>query len=285
MEYASLPSDIWCWPDFADLTPEDKFYLFYLHTNPHVTITGCYALPRRIAAAESGYNEETSDRILARLVDAGNWIQIDPTTREVLLIRWPEINPGWFAKNSNTYKGLVKGTSKIKSDKLRAVVQSWLIVDTPSKGLPSPLEAPSMPPVSITHHYTSPHYTSPHRTSPSSYPDHDDDGDDPQHPDLTPLLQDVPPAERGKLSPRIHACLAAGHPIHVVQRTIDAARREASSGRSWIGLGHHKLAELARTPPPPPAPPPKTTASTADARPDPTPVGRAAFEAIYQMEE
>jgi len=122
-------------------------------------------------------------------------------------------------------------------------------------------------------------------STPSSYPSHDDDGDDQQHPDLTPLLQDIPPAERGKLSPRIHACLVAGHPIHVVQQTISAARRESSSGRPWIGLGHHKLSELARATALPPAPPPKTTASTADARPDPTPVGRAAFEAIYQMEE
>jgi hypothetical protein len=95
----------------------------------------------------------------------------------------------------------------------------------------------------------------------------------------------VPPAERGKLSPRIHACLVAGHPIHVVQQTISAARCEASSGRSWIGLAHHKLSELAKTPPPPPASTVKMSAGTADPRPDPTPVGFTALEAIYQMEE
>ncbi len=244
MQYSSLPSDMWCWPDFADLTPEDRYYLLYLHTNPHVTITGCYALPRRIAAAESGYNEETSDRILSRLVEAGGWIQIDSATREVLLLRWPEINPGWFIKNSNTYKSLVKSVPKIKCDKLRAVVQSWLLSDTPLEGLTSPLQAPYKHPASITHHH---HNTSPHNTPPSPSLDGEGGNGGGKAPkkDITTLLINIPLHDQAKLIPKIKDCLTAGHSVHACHQAIDSARNGASPGRDWIGLAHHKLEELA----------------------------------------
>lgn len=282
MDYSSLPSDIWCWPDFADLTPEDRYYLFYLMTNPHVTVTGCYALPRRIAAAESGYNEETSDRILARLVEAGGWLEADPATREVLLLRWPEINPGWFAKNSNTYKGLVKSIGKIKSDRLRAVVQSWLLSDTPSEGLHRGLEAPMKPPASITHHH---HCTSPHITSPS--PTGHDDGDAAQNPDLTPLLKGISLAEHNKLIPKLYSCLAAGHSVHACQQALDDARHGASQGPpwngNWLGLAHHKLEELAKATAQPTKISSQNKKTEIEDRPDPTPQGRALFEYVQNQ--
>jgi hypothetical protein len=247
MQYASMPSDLWAWPDFTDLTPEERYYLLYLHINPHVSITGCYALPRRIAAAESGYNDETSDRILARLVEVGGWIEVDSDSREVLLLRWPEINPGWFAKNSNTYKSLCKLIIKIKSDRLRAVVQSWLISDAPLKGLASPLQAPGK-------HNTSPspHITAPHITSPSSGST-DDDGA--KYLDLAPLLLYVAKPEQNKIIRKIEKCLHAGHTLHDCHEAIDCARHGATQGPpwygNWYGLAHHKLEELAITTPQP----------------------------------
>lgn len=250
MQYTSLPSDLWCWPDFADLTPEDKYYLLYLHTNPHVAVCGCYALPRRIAAAESGYNEEIAERILSRLVEAGGWVDYDQASREILLLRWPDINPGWFVKNGNVYKSLCKSVPKIKSDRLRAAVQAWLLGEEPpppQEGLTSPLQAPSEPPPSITHQHQ---LTSTQITSPSSLFDDDDSKKE----DITPLLRQIPAAERLKITPKLLACLAAGHSLTDCQQAIDAARAGASPTLPWVGLAHHKLDQLAATAPLPPPP-------------------------------
>lgn len=76
--------------------------------------------------------------------------------------------------------------------------------------------------------------------TPSSY---NDDGD--ELPDITPLLNNIPPAERNKITPRINKCLLAGHSLRDCQQAIDSARAEASRGLPWLGLAHHKLDQLA----------------------------------------
>lgn len=118
---------------FVELTPEEKYYCLYLISNPHVQKCGCYLLPSRIAGAESGYNNETTDKLQERLREAG-WIYTDTATREILVRMWPELNPGFFAHGSKVRSAIVKEAKKIRSDRLRNIVFSWLSLDSDPTG-------------------------------------------------------------------------------------------------------------------------------------------------------
>jgi hypothetical protein len=64
--------------------------------------------------------------------------------------------------------------------------------------------------------------------------------------DIRQVLIDVPASKRVKVGNSVRKALAAGHPLYVAHQAIDSARREASSGRPWVGLALHKLGELAK---------------------------------------
>lgn len=235
MQYSTIPSDLWCWPDFADLTPEDRYYLLYLHLNPHVTICGCYPLPRRIAAAESGYNDETSDRILSRIVEVGGWIEVDADTREVLLLRWKELNPGFFVKNSNTYKSLIKNIDKIKSAKLSEVVRSWMSCDAPCKGDISPMHAPPKPHASITTTTTQGNSTQSNNNMNDVV--------------AKKILNTLPAHERLGLIQYVNAALKVGHSQTVVTDAVNAAIVKSRVPGGAAGLAVKMLTGLAQMPP------------------------------------
>lgn len=106
-------------------------------------------------------------------------------------------------------------------------------------------------------------------------------GDD-GYPDLTPIMRGVPLHEQPRLRVKIQACLDAGHTVHACHQALDAARHGATNGQPPWGLAHHKLDQLAEAPPTVPPTPPPTTTHIHD-RPDPTPEGLAAFEAIQNL--
>ena len=237
MQYTALPSDIWCWPDFADLTPEDRYYLLYLHLNPHVTVCGCYPLTRRLAAAESGYNDETSDKILTRLVEAGGWVELDVDTREILLLRWKELNPGFFATNSKTYTSLVKHLEKIKSDRLCTIVRSWMSSDAPRKGDISPMHAPSVPHASIT--TTKQDTTIQINNTPL----------EPNDVVVLKILNPMPAHERPGLVKYVRDALQVGHKASVVEDAVKSATKKAKKPEGAAGLAAKMLYGLAQMPP------------------------------------
>lgn len=237
MQYTSLPSDLWCWPDFAELTPEDRYYLLYLHLNPHVTVCGCYPLTRRLAAAESGYNDETSDRILTRLVEAGGWIDVDSDTKEILLLRWKEMNPGFFARKSKTNGPIRKCFEKTKSHRLRSIVESWLELDAPYMGDQSPMHTPPMPHTSIT--TTKQDTTIQINNTPI----------EPNDVVVLEVLNPMPAHERLGLVKYVRDALQVGHKASVVGDAIRSATKKARMPEGAAGLAAKMLHGLAQMPP------------------------------------
>ena len=47
-------------------TPEDKYFMLYLLSNPHTTQLGIYKLNVRFAAFETGYSEDTVKSLIER---------------------------------------------------------------------------------------------------------------------------------------------------------------------------------------------------------------------------
>ena len=52
-----------------DFTPEDKYFMLYLLTNPHTRMIGCYEISMKQMERETGYNEDTVKRLIHRLQD------------------------------------------------------------------------------------------------------------------------------------------------------------------------------------------------------------------------
>lgn len=50
-----------------DFTPEDRYIYLYCMTNPHTNLCGCYEVSIKQIANETGYNNDTVERLLKRL--------------------------------------------------------------------------------------------------------------------------------------------------------------------------------------------------------------------------
>ncbi len=66
-------------------TPEDKYFMLYLLTNPHTTQLGIYHLPIKLAAVEMGYSEESIRNLLNRFENTYNLVKYSKTTNEIAI--------------------------------------------------------------------------------------------------------------------------------------------------------------------------------------------------------
>lgn len=66
-------------------TPEDKYFMLYLLTNPHTTQLGIYQLVPKIAAFEMGYSVEAIESLIDRFENKYRIIKYNPETMEVAI--------------------------------------------------------------------------------------------------------------------------------------------------------------------------------------------------------
>ena len=109
--YRQIYITFWQDPFILNLTPEEKYFYIYLMTNSKTKQCGCYELPKRIMMFETGYNEETIDKLLKRFIDYKK-VRYDHNTSELLLINWLKYNP---INNINIEKCVNKEFEQIKS--------------------------------------------------------------------------------------------------------------------------------------------------------------------------
>ena len=59
------------WQDkfILNLTPEEKYFYIYLMTNSKTKQCGCYEIPKRLMMFETGYNDETIDKLVNRFIE------------------------------------------------------------------------------------------------------------------------------------------------------------------------------------------------------------------------
>lgn len=109
--------DFWTDPKVDDeFTPEDKYFMLYLLTNPHTRLCGCYEISYKQMERETGYNVDTVKRILDRLENVHKVISFDEDTKEVLIYNWGKYN---WVKSEKVYKGVLKDANAVKNDKYR----------------------------------------------------------------------------------------------------------------------------------------------------------------------
>ena len=145
MNYGTIGKGIWQDPFFGDLTPEERHFFIYLNSCPQGQMCGVWPFNKRLAAAETGFNEETIMRLVDRMVHNIR-AEYDPVTREILLVGWAERNAGLFRSSAGPYKDKKENSTVIKIKKemlniknidFRQQVEQWLADGASTGGEPS----------------------------------------------------------------------------------------------------------------------------------------------------
>lgn len=81
-----VDTSFWTDSNVVDLfSPEDKYFMLYILTNPHTTQLGIYELNIRIASFEMGYSTETVTVLIDRFETKYNIIKYNKETREIAI--------------------------------------------------------------------------------------------------------------------------------------------------------------------------------------------------------
>lgn len=91
--YRNISLSFWTDSKVEDtFTPEDKYMYLYLLTNPHTNICGCYEISIKQISRQTGYNEESVERIIARMEQVHRVICYSKATSEMLVLNWGKYN-------------------------------------------------------------------------------------------------------------------------------------------------------------------------------------------------
>jgi hypothetical protein len=89
--YRQIQTTYWQDEFVLNLTPEEKYFYLFLLTNSKTKQCGIYQLPVQVIVFETGYNQETVEKLLKRFIDYGKIIY-SAKTREIGIINWPKYN-------------------------------------------------------------------------------------------------------------------------------------------------------------------------------------------------
>lgn len=128
-KFRSIQTSFWSDSKIVDdFTPEDRYFYLYLLTNEKSNQLGCYEISKNQMCRDTGYNNETIEKLLKRFEELHDVIVYDEKTKEVFIKNWHKYN--WL----NSWK------TKVCIDKEFDNVKSQKIINEIS-----PLYAPYMP--------------------------------------------------------------------------------------------------------------------------------------------
>ena len=90
--YRQIQTTFWQDDFILNLTPEEKYFYLFLLTNSKTKQCGIYQLPIQVIVFETGYNQETIDKLLHRFIDYGKIIYSNKT-KEIGIVNWQKYNP------------------------------------------------------------------------------------------------------------------------------------------------------------------------------------------------
>ena len=110
------------------LTPEEKYFYLYLLTNSQTKQCGIYHLPVQLIILETGYNQETAEKLLKRFCDYGKIIY-NTRTKELAILNWPKYNP------MTSPKVRVCVEKELKEVKDKSLIEALYPSGTPLEGV------------------------------------------------------------------------------------------------------------------------------------------------------
>ncbi len=107
-----------------EFTPEDRYFMLYIMTNPHTNQAGCYGLTIRQMEFETGYNKDTILKLIKRFTENLDVILYDENTKEVLIKNWHKYN---WSSSPKIMSCIVNECQSIKSSEFRNCIDTLLI--------------------------------------------------------------------------------------------------------------------------------------------------------------
>lgn len=102
-----------------DFSPEDKYFMLYCLTNNYTNLCGCYEISIKQMARDTGYNEETIEKLLERFKNIHKVIFYNKENKELLIKNWYKYN---WTKSEKLDKPLLKEIENIKTFEFKRIV-------------------------------------------------------------------------------------------------------------------------------------------------------------------
>ena len=102
-----------------DFSPEDKYFMLYCLTNNYTNLSGCYEISIKQIARDTGYNEETIEKLLERFKNVHKVIFYNKENKELLIKNWYKYN---WTKSEKLDKPLLKEIENIKTIEFKRIV-------------------------------------------------------------------------------------------------------------------------------------------------------------------
>ena len=99
-----------------DFTPDDRYYLLYLLTNPHTNLCGCYEISTRQMVYETGLSNDKIRTLLERITNIHRMAIYDVESREILILNWHKYN---WNSSPKFLTALRKEIEQVKCDDFR----------------------------------------------------------------------------------------------------------------------------------------------------------------------
>lgn len=94
------------------MTPEDRYFMLYLLTNPHTNQLGCYEISTRQIVNETGYNSDTIEKLINRFETILKVIKYSNENKEMLILNWYKYN---WTTSPKVQTMITKQTQAIKT--------------------------------------------------------------------------------------------------------------------------------------------------------------------------
>lgn len=102
-----------------DFSPEDKYFMLYCLTNNYTNLCGCYEISIKQMSRDTGYNEETIEKLLERFKNIHKVIFYNKENKELLIKNWYKYN---WTKSEKLDKPLLKEIENIKTVEFKRIV-------------------------------------------------------------------------------------------------------------------------------------------------------------------
>lgn len=113
--YRTVSPNLWTDSKVVDMfTPEDKYFMLYLLTNPHANLLGCYEISVKQISDETGYTRDTVYNLIARFREQYGVIDYSDITKEILIKNWYKYN---WSRSPKTKAALEKLMAYVKCEK------------------------------------------------------------------------------------------------------------------------------------------------------------------------
>ena len=138
--YRNIQLSFWTDTKIADdFTPEDKYFYLYLLTNQHTNVCGCYEISIKQIATETGYSQDTVEKLINRMQNVHKVIQYSNQYKEVLIFNFPKYN---WTNSPLLMKSIEKKINSVKTLEFkRFLTYLYNHIDTLSIGYTYPIES------------------------------------------------------------------------------------------------------------------------------------------------